>query len=106
MKGRRGYLVVEVTEECAEGPQYWAALRALNDVAAQLQLELDRAGGPGERQVGPLDRILEMNSGQWHWRLALAIPDAGFEIARHLAVQRTLRFDATLVAHDATGARG
>ena len=77
--------MVEVTETCAEGPEYWAAVRALNEIGQRLQAELDRTGGPGERAVGPLDRILEMERGVWHWRLALAVPDAGWEIARHLA---------------------
>lgn len=93
MPTERGYLVVEVTEACAEGPQYWAAVRALNEVGTRLQAELDRKGGPGEKVVGPLDRILSMERGLWHWRLALAVPDAGWEIARHLAAAGTLRFD-------------
>jgi hypothetical protein len=93
MSKQRGYLVVEVTETCAEGPDYWAAVKALNEIGCALQAELDRCGGPGARTVGPLDRILELDAGRWHWRLALAVPHAGFELAQAWAGRSTLRFD-------------
>jgi hypothetical protein len=89
----RRYLVVEVTEACAEGPGYWAAVRALNEIGNQLQTQLDRKGGPGEKSVGPMDRIVSVEQGLWHWRLALAVPGAGWEIARHLASASALRVE-------------